>query len=138
MHVLINVKSPNNISKWQMGFNSAFKGLRFNYCVRKIPVLYHINSIHVDQWFYLRSISKLSYHKHTRPVAVAADISSTAYITVWVRIPFGLWRYFSVFAMSVQVQVLQWPAPSSKKSYKSFATDISKPRNWVALGRTDL
>jgi hypothetical protein len=27
MHVLINVKSPNNISKWQMGFNSAFKGL---------------------------------------------------------------------------------------------------------------
>jgi hypothetical protein len=28
MHVLINVKSPNNISKWQMGFNSAFKGLK--------------------------------------------------------------------------------------------------------------
>jgi hypothetical protein len=27
MHVLINVKSPNNICKWQMGFNSAFKGL---------------------------------------------------------------------------------------------------------------
>jgi hypothetical protein len=27
MHVLINVKSPNNISKWQMGSNSAFKGL---------------------------------------------------------------------------------------------------------------
>jgi hypothetical protein len=30
MHVLINVKSPNNISKWQMGFNSAFKGLSNN------------------------------------------------------------------------------------------------------------
>jgi hypothetical protein len=28
MHVLINVKSRNNISKWQMGFNSAFKGLK--------------------------------------------------------------------------------------------------------------
>jgi len=27
MHVPINVKSPNNISKWKMGFNSAFKGL---------------------------------------------------------------------------------------------------------------
>ena len=25
MHVPINVKSPNNISKWEMGFNSAFK-----------------------------------------------------------------------------------------------------------------
>jgi hypothetical protein len=24
----INVKSPNNASKWQMGFNSAFKGLK--------------------------------------------------------------------------------------------------------------
>jgi len=27
MHGPINVKSPNNASKWQMGFNSAFKGL---------------------------------------------------------------------------------------------------------------
>jgi hypothetical protein len=27
MHVPINVKSPHNTSKWQMGFNSAFKGL---------------------------------------------------------------------------------------------------------------
>ena len=27
MHVPIKVKSPNNISEWQMGFNSAFKGL---------------------------------------------------------------------------------------------------------------
>jgi hypothetical protein len=29
MHGTINVKSPNNISKWQMGFNSAFKGLNY-------------------------------------------------------------------------------------------------------------
>jgi hypothetical protein len=27
MHGPINVKFPNNTSKWQMGFNSAFKGL---------------------------------------------------------------------------------------------------------------
>jgi hypothetical protein len=27
MYVPINVKSPNNTSKWQMGFNLAFKGL---------------------------------------------------------------------------------------------------------------
>jgi hypothetical protein len=27
MHVPINVKSSNNVSKWQMGFNSAFKEL---------------------------------------------------------------------------------------------------------------
>jgi hypothetical protein len=29
MHVPINVKSPNNISEWQMGLNSAFKGLTY-------------------------------------------------------------------------------------------------------------
>ena len=28
MHGPINVKYPNNISEWQMGFNSAFKGLK--------------------------------------------------------------------------------------------------------------
>jgi hypothetical protein len=34
MHGPINVKSPNNTSKWQMGFNSAFKGLTSSiYCV---------------------------------------------------------------------------------------------------------
>jgi hypothetical protein len=27
MHGPINVKSPNNTSKWQIGFNSLFKGL---------------------------------------------------------------------------------------------------------------
>jgi hypothetical protein len=27
MQVPMNVKSPNNTRKWQMGFNSAFKGL---------------------------------------------------------------------------------------------------------------
>ena len=27
MHGTINVRSPNNTSKWQMGFNSALKGL---------------------------------------------------------------------------------------------------------------
>jgi hypothetical protein len=27
MHGSMNVKFPNNTSKWQMGFDSAFKGL---------------------------------------------------------------------------------------------------------------
>jgi hypothetical protein len=31
MHVPINVKSPNNISEGQMGFNLAFKGLSNNF-----------------------------------------------------------------------------------------------------------
>jgi len=29
MHGPINVKSPNNTSKWQMGFNSVLKGLNY-------------------------------------------------------------------------------------------------------------
>jgi hypothetical protein len=28
MHGPIDVKSPNNIREWQMGFNPAFKGLK--------------------------------------------------------------------------------------------------------------
>jgi hypothetical protein len=31
MHIAINVKSPNNISKCQTGFNSAFKGLSIKF-----------------------------------------------------------------------------------------------------------
>jgi hypothetical protein len=33
MHRSMNVKSPNNTSKWQMGFNSAFEGLKLCVCV---------------------------------------------------------------------------------------------------------
>jgi hypothetical protein len=36
MQVPINVKSPNNISKWQMVFNLAFKGLIMNCIERKL------------------------------------------------------------------------------------------------------
>jgi hypothetical protein len=34
----MNVKSPNNISEWQMGFNSAFKGLTRISALRLGPV----------------------------------------------------------------------------------------------------
>jgi hypothetical protein len=48
MHVPINVKSPNNISKWQMGFNSAFKGLK----VKQVTML----AIHVCQQCELHTV----------------------------------------------------------------------------------
>jgi len=45
MHGPINVKSPNNITEWQMGFNSAFKGLMMPKCwidyVNKHASLWH-------------------------------------------------------------------------------------------------
>jgi hypothetical protein len=38
MYGPINVKSPNNASKWQMGFSSAFKGLTLVRDVGEIQV----------------------------------------------------------------------------------------------------
>jgi hypothetical protein len=40
MHGPINVKSPNNISKWQMGFNSALEELRGSYLAADIFLLF--------------------------------------------------------------------------------------------------
>jgi hypothetical protein len=39
MRVPINVKPPNNTSKWQMGFNLAFKGL-----IQRVPSVHYIGS----------------------------------------------------------------------------------------------
>jgi hypothetical protein len=44
MHGPIKVKSPNNISKWQMGFNSAFKGLTYSVFVKTITILFGGNN----------------------------------------------------------------------------------------------
>jgi hypothetical protein len=42
LHLSINVKSPNNISKWHMGINSAFKGLNYDeYGTTILPVVVH-------------------------------------------------------------------------------------------------
>ena len=49
MHVTINVKSPNNISEWQMGFNSAFKGLNFVEALCFLFSLYHLNDCFTEE-----------------------------------------------------------------------------------------
>jgi hypothetical protein len=56
MHGPINVKSPNNISKWQMGFDSAFKGLM---CPFFEGVVRAVNSCHegVGNWRYISTHS---------------------------------------------------------------------------------
>jgi hypothetical protein len=53
MHGPINVKTPNNTSKWQMGFNSAFKELtcirsKFYYVNTLILTTYTISEINVS------------------------------------------------------------------------------------------
>jgi hypothetical protein len=56
MHGSINVKSPNNTSKWQMGFNSAFKGL--NLRLYKQVLLFGLNFVvvilHVGGYLYAK------------------------------------------------------------------------------------
>ena len=50
MHVPINVKSPNNASKWQMEFSSAFKGLKtllYKLKQKMAPFLYIFLTVHL-------------------------------------------------------------------------------------------
>jgi hypothetical protein len=69
MHGPINVKSPNNISKCHMGFNSAFKGLRYYstvFCEIALLVLHLVNlhsfyadvidgkNMKIESWFGLK------------------------------------------------------------------------------------
>jgi len=50
MHGPINFKSPNNISEWQMGFNSAFKGLIYT------PPHLILKNWHFAHMVYLRDL----------------------------------------------------------------------------------
>jgi hypothetical protein len=61
MHGPINVKSPNNTSKWQMGFNSAFKGLR---CMK------------LQSWIRLFLISWRTCHSAAPPAVPTAILSN--------------------------------------------------------------
>jgi hypothetical protein len=45
MYGPINVKSPNDTNKWQMGFNSAFKGLKKEKRISKISLKYSANNL---------------------------------------------------------------------------------------------
>jgi hypothetical protein len=59
MQVSINVKYPDNISKWQMGFNSAFKGLIASSVyevVLESSQLQEKYKIHVTNWAKLKLV----------------------------------------------------------------------------------
>jgi hypothetical protein len=74
MHGPINVKSPTKSSKWQMGFNSAFKGL-------KIPSVHY--SIYKSHWMSLLS----GFLSHTIPRgSMRANLVSVLSIPQTVRI----------------------------------------------------
>jgi hypothetical protein len=49
MHLPIKVKSPNDISKWHMGINSAFKRVnKVNYNGDKETLLFKVNLLKAE------------------------------------------------------------------------------------------
>jgi hypothetical protein len=77
MHGPINIKSPNNTSKWQMGFNSEFKGLtdytsfyKNELCIkfRKMinPVLVSLKCSTWSYWVLSTRMSTQEYHPKGR------------------------------------------------------------------------
>jgi hypothetical protein len=66
MHGPMNVKSPNNTSKWQMGFNSAFKGLIISSCLL-FPASFSNFNLGEKSWKGKRAKFTLS-HSVTRPL----------------------------------------------------------------------
>jgi hypothetical protein len=59
MHGPINVKSPNNISTWQMGFNSAFKGLMTSYHLKKSRIMQYNGTLSPDRDLHTASLEHL-------------------------------------------------------------------------------
>jgi hypothetical protein len=49
MHGPINVIFPNKTSKWQMGFNSAFKGLSFHRSLRSVTTAVEEKSLNISR-----------------------------------------------------------------------------------------
>ena len=86
MHVPINVKSPNNISEWQKGFNSAFKGLIFFHDHALIIILIIITAV-----FY--TIIRIIQNKQTRRFILEGQIIESlrtiapSIILVFIAIP---------------------------------------------------
>jgi hypothetical protein len=60
MHVPINVKSPNNISKWQIGFNSAFKGLNLHITITKPTVKYGYQAAAISLLYDQKNIKSIN------------------------------------------------------------------------------
>jgi len=68
----MNVKSPNNISEWQMGFNSAFKVLKlyFILIVFFCSCIYQKWSLSFKSSYYKFVCNYFLYVPHTPPVSV--------------------------------------------------------------------
>ena len=67
-HGPINVRSPNNTSKWQMGFNSVFKGLSENCNYNKLSRV--ISKVRLLRKIYANDISNADQFRNCCTVAV--------------------------------------------------------------------
>jgi hypothetical protein len=84
MHGPIIVKFPNNISKWQMGFNSAFKGLNShnmtNKCIYDVLFAHRIISITVA--FVMRVAYKIAKNPKKLLKCVSATFDGTKNVNI--------------------------------------------------------
>jgi hypothetical protein len=87
MHGPINVKSPNNTSKWKMGFNSGFKGLKHMsvhectlqsvfVCVNRVLYLVMVCELPIDRANRATSSSYLLTNRYPQPITVLVTLPS--------------------------------------------------------------
>jgi hypothetical protein len=83
MHVPINVKSPNNISNWQMGFNSAFKGLNskslFLKLGKKPKYIFIFQAVAEIQSFFSFFFFKICKSVHHRTIQIDHQPDTTVF-----------------------------------------------------------
>jgi hypothetical protein len=94
MHGPINVKSPNNTSKRQMGFNSVFKGLKM-----KAPQ-------HVDTWETTQT--RFASRKTWKLINFLWELQIVFYVCLW-RVNWLLaWRMIKSLQMSRKSFKVLW------------------------------
>ena len=62
--------NPNNVSKWQMGFNSAFKGLKAQHVSNGIPLIVRSSKLYLHPLVYMYTCGDRPFPTQTwqRPV----------------------------------------------------------------------
>jgi adenine-specific DNA methylase len=86
MHGTINVKSPNNTSTWQMGFNSAFKGLITNTGLEnkawnspQIKILQQSHELHIIRLQTQNTVPENKHLKFLTSLTTSVDKTANLY-----------------------------------------------------------
>jgi hypothetical protein len=92
MHVPINVKSPNNISEWQMGFNSACSCLTVIHSYGQKEIL-------ITWKYWTRKL------RSRCPSGLWRVTAAACLVRLWVRVPAVAWMSVVLSVVCCQVEV---------------------------------